>query len=151
MRAYFPFHEDQLKKPNSLFHELTNTSQLLYTDLVHFAKSIANKDRIPDTLFESALFLELKDMVNEKKHDKLIAYVEESNQEYQIENEGFQIILPIKGQKGWTSFVACPGLKVTQVQEYRFQYNNTEVGKFCLFTHKATEFVITKLYMDHFA
>jgi hypothetical protein len=150
LRAYFPFHEGQLTKSNALFHELQQIAPNLYTDLLDFTKSISNKKKIPKTLFEYELFLELKDMVNEKKHDKLIAIASEVDQEYLIENDSTKMIIPRKKQKGWKTFTVSPGTEVSPGSEYRFEFNYREVMKFCLFAHKATEIVILKLYDDYF-
>ena len=151
LRAYFPFHESQVKYPGKLFNEVKHGNQQLHADLVAFTEAITKKASIPDTLFEYAAFLEMKDMVNEKKHDKLVAVVSEQDQEHLIENESFKIILPIKGQVGWSSFSVSPGNSAKKVPEYRFAYNDKEASKFCLFALKATERVIGKFYADHFA
>lgn len=150
LRAYFPFHEKQIKSPKELFHELQRTSPSLYSDLVNFTESITNKKRMPNTLFGYELLMELKDMVNEKKHDKLVALISETYQEHLIEDESFKMVVPQKGQVGWKSFAVLPGTRVACVTEYRFAYNDREVGKFCLFAYKATEIVIQKLYADYF-
>jgi len=150
LRAYFPFHPSQLTKPSALFNELSNTSPQLFTALCNLADDIEKNAPIPKSLFEYGQFIELKDMVNEKKHDKLIGYVSEEAQEHLIESEGRTMIVPKKGQVGWSSFQVQPGSTVKQVAEYRFEFNDREVGKFCLFAHKATELVITELYGRHF-
>lgn len=150
LRAYFPFHESQLTKSSALFHELQQTAPNLYADLLDFTTAIANKKTIQKTLFEYILFLELKDMVNEKKHDKLIAIISEENQEFIVENESMKLIISKKGQTGFKAFLVSPGSKIAPVNEYRFEYNNREVGQFCLFANKASEKVILKFYTDYF-
>jgi hypothetical protein len=151
LRAYFPFHELQVKNPDAIFHEVKTSSLDLYDSLVDFTEDISSKKQIPNTLFFYHSFLEMKDMVNEKKHDKLIAFVADADQEYLIENESFKMILPMKGQVGWKTFSVTPGSTVSKVTEYRFAYNDQEVGKFCLFASKATQLVLTKFYDDYFA
>ena len=150
LRTYFPFHIEQLIKPKELFHELQQTSPALYSDLISFTESISNKETIPNTLFKYELFLDILNMVNEKKHNKLIAIVSESDQEYLVENKGFKMIIPKKGQSGYTYFTVAPGSRVSCVAEYQFEYNYREVKEFCLFAHKATKLIIQKFYIDHF-
>ena len=89
-------------------------------------------------------------MVNEKKHDKLLAVVSAEDAEHLIESSNFKMILPIKDQKGWSSFMVEPGTQVERVAEYRFAYNDQEVGKFCLFAINATERVISTFYTNYF-
>ena len=151
LRAYFPLHQSQVNGSGKLFNEVQHGSPQLYNDLVNFTDSIANNASIPNTLFEYSVFLEVKDMVNEKKHDKLIAVVSNEKQEHLIENETAKIIIPIQEQVGWNTFSVSPGTLVKQATEYRFDYNKKEVGRFCLFAVKATELVINKFYADHFA
>lgn len=151
LRAYFPFHESQVKDSGKLFNQVKHGNSQLHADLVSFTEAISNKASIQNTLFEYSAFLDIKEMVNEKKHDKLIAVVSDKEQEHIIENESFKMILPIKGQAGWSTFSVSPGTSVKRVSEYRFSYNDKEVGKFCLFATKATELVIGKFYADHFA
>lgn len=151
LKAYFPYYESQVSKPESVFHELATIDVTLYQALVNFTSSIAAAAPIPDTLFTYKMLLDVKDMVNEKKHDKLIAVASQTDQEFLIENSGMKILLPIRGQKGWSSFSVEPGTRVTRVTEYRFAYNDQEVGKFCLFATKATERVIDAFYKAHFA
>ncbi|MBI4641753.1 MAG: hypothetical protein HY731_13740 [Candidatus Tectomicrobia bacterium] len=151
VKAYFPFYASQVTKPGTPFFELSTTNASLYQALLDFAQSIANDASIPNTLFTYKLLLYVKDMVNEKKHDKLIAVVSNADREYLIENDSMKMLLPMSGQSGWSYFFVEPGSTVQKVTEYRFAFNDQEVGKFCLFATKATERVIGDLYQAHFA
>ena len=119
--------------------------------MLDFTNKIASKSSIPDTLFNYQIFDDVRNMVNEKKHDKLLAVVSAEDAEYLIENSNFKMILPIKDQKGWTSFMVEPGAQVKGVTEYRFAYNDHEIGKFCLFAINATEHVVNAFYKKYFA
>ncbi|MEK6581488.1 MAG: hypothetical protein AABZ25_03795 [Nitrospirota bacterium] len=151
LKAYFPYYESQVTRADSVFNELSTIAPPLFSDLVAFANAIASGASIPNTLFTYQMLLDVKDMVNEKKHDKLIGVVSDREQEFLIENENFKAIIPIKGQSGWSSFSVVPGTQVSKVTEYRFEYNDQEVGKFCLFSTNATRAVILDLYAKHFA
>jgi hypothetical protein len=151
LKVYFPYYEPQVTRTDSVFNELSAIAPVLFRDLVYFTKSVASGSSIPNTLFTYQMLLDVKDMVNEKKHDKLIGIVPEGDQEFLIENEGLKAIIPIKGQSGWSSFSVVPGTTVSKVTEYRFEHNGHEVGKFCLFSINAARIVISNFYDRHFA
>ncbi len=151
LKAYFPYYSGQLTKTDSVYYELKASAPVLYQDLLDFTSRIASRASIPDTLFNYQMLADVRDMVNEKKHDKLLAVVSEADSEFLIENASMSMILPIKAQKGWSSFSVEPGTKVERVTEYRFAHNDQEIAKFCLFATNATERVINALYADHFA
>lgn len=151
LKAYFPFYENQINRANSVFKELATIEPDLYRGLLDFTTSIANKADIPNSSLSYQLLVDVKDMVNEKKHDKLIAVVSGMDQEYLIQNDNMKIILPINGQTGYSSFSVQPGTQVSKVTEYRFEYNEEEVGKFCIFAIKAAEHVIYNIYNAYFA
>lgn len=151
LKVYFPYYEAQLKRSDSPFFDLNTTNAPLYQSLLHFTQSIAINAVIPKTSFSYSLFLDVKDMVNKKKHDKLIAVVSEADREYLIENGSMKMLLPLSGQSGWSNFFVEPGTMVQKAAEYRFSFNEQEVGKFCLFATKATELVIGDLYQAYFA
>lgn len=151
LKAYFPYFQGQLTKADSIFLELQPNTPALYQDLLDFTSRVAAGAAIPDTLFSYQMLADVRDMVNEKKHDKLLAVVSEADAEFLVENSTFSMVLPIKDQKGWSSFSVEPGTQVERVTEYRFAFNDEEVGKFCLFATNATERVIVALYTNHFA
>ena len=151
LKAYFPYYSGQLTKTDSVFFDLKSHTPNLYQDLLDFTSKIACNAAIPGTLFNYQMLADVRDMVNEKKHDKLLAVVSEADGEFLIQNSAVSVILPIKDQKGWSSFVVQPGTQVERVAEYRFAHNDQEVGKFCLFATNATERVIAAFYADHFA
>jgi hypothetical protein len=150
LKSYFPFYTSQIAKADTVFIELSTIEVALYRALLDFAKSIEDGAMIPETLFSYKAISEMKDMVNEKKHNQLIAAVSDRDREYLVKSEGMTMILPITSQKGWSSFSVQPGTKVSKVAEYRFQSNQQEVGKFCLFAVKATERVISSFYANYF-
>jgi len=150
LKASFPYYSSQLKTDDSVFYDLKSHTPVLYQDLLDFANSIATKSPIPETLFNYQMLADVQNMVNEKKHDKLLAVVSEAEGEFLIQNSTISMILPIKAQKGWSSFVVQPGTHVQRVTEYHFAYNDQEVGKFCLFATGATERVVGALYAKHF-
>jgi len=148
VRAYFPFYESQLRK-KAVYADLRVTAPALHKRLLGFAADIKNNNKIPNTLFQSGLFDELKDIVNHKKHDRLIAVISEEESEFLIEQPGMKMLIPRNGQKGWKSFSVSPGSQVSRVSEYRFEFNKREVAEFCMFAHRATE-IVTRGFYDEF-
>lgn len=151
LKVYFPYYESQVNKPSTIFFELSTINTMLYKALLEFTHSIASNAPIPNTLFTYKLLRDVKEMVNEKKHDKLIGVVSEADREYLIESSSKKMLLPLSAQAGWFYFSVEPSAVVQKVTEYRFSFNNQEIGKFCLFATKSTELVINDLYQAHFA
>lgn len=151
LKAYFPYYAEQITKPGAIYNELKSHSPALYQDLLHFTNNIASNVSIADTLFNYRMLADVRNMVNEKKHDKLISVVYDANAGFLIKNTQMQMMFTIKTQQGFSSFAVEPGTQVKRVTEYRFAHNGQEVGRFCLFATNATERVINKLYAEHFA
>jgi hypothetical protein len=151
LKVYFPFHEPQVKESDGTFHELKTIAPSLYSELLSFVEGIAAKHQIANTLFNYGWFMNLKDMVNEKKHDRLLALASDGNQEILVEGNGLSMLIPKKKQQGWNTLMVQPGMEMKDVTEYRFAYNNVEVADFCLFAAKATEIVVGGFYRNHFA
>lgn len=151
LKVYFPFYEPQVKAPHGTFHELKTIAPSLYSELLSFVEGIAAKRQIPNTLFNYGWFMNMKDMVNEKKHDRLLAVVSEGHQEILVEGNDFSMLIPKKKQQGWNTLIVQPGLEMKEVTEFRFAHNDVEVAEFCLFAAKATEIVVGGFYRNHFA
>ncbi len=151
LRVYFPYYESKANKVGTIFFELSTINILLYQALLEFTHSISSNTQIPNPLFSYKSLLDVKEMVNEKKHDKLIGVVSEADREYIVESSSKRTILPLSAQSGLFYFSVEPGAVVQKVSEYRFSFNNQEVGKFCLTATKTTEYVINDLYQAHFA
>ncbi|WEM43784.1 hypothetical protein PTW35_08400 [Photobacterium sp. DA100] len=149
VKAYFPFYESQLKK-NAIYAELRNTNPVLHQRLLKFAIDIKNNKRISDTLFECGMFEELKDIVNQKKHDRLVALISKQEAELFIEQPESTILIPRDGLQGGNIVAVNPGTKISKVVEYRFEHNKREVAEFCMFAHRATSIVVRGIYDDFF-
>ncbi|CAG23125.1 hypothetical protein [Photobacterium profundum] len=141
LKAYFPFYESQLKK-QAVYAELRRTSPDLHQRLLNLADDIKNNNVIPNTLFKCGLFEELKDIVNHKKHDRLIALVSTNNAEILIDSPESKLLIPRGGQQGWNQVIAAPGAVISKVAEYRFEHNKREVAEFWMFSSRATSIII---------
>lgn len=154
LNIYFPFYESQLTGAG-LFSELATIAPNLYADLLDFVRSAAQNLPIPDTWsFNYGMFKEIKDMVNDKKHDQLLSVVSDDNAEILVDVPGgMNGVFPLRHQKGWNPLkaVVAPGTVMKPVAEYRFAFNDAEVGDVCLFAVKATELVMHRFYDRYFA
>lgn len=148
IRAYFPFYKNELENRNNPFYELKDIQVDFYQHLIKLADNFASDNLIPNTLLKYSDLIKLKDLVNEKKHDKLIAIESNSNQEYIIEDNGFSMVIPIKEQKGWDTFKVSEDSKVSIVSEFRLEYIDEEISMFCMGANKSTEIIIKEIYTN---
>ena len=146
IRFYFPFYRSELENTKNPSSELVTIFPDLHNHLLHIADSISTGAVIPNTLFNYADIEQLKNLVNEKKHDSLIAIESNQDQEILIEKSGVKMIIPIKEQKGWNRFKVSPGSNISRVQEFRLKTIDKEILSFCLFARKATGIVLDEIY-----
>ncbi|MDD2307849.1 MAG: hypothetical protein PHP53_24310 [Prolixibacteraceae bacterium] len=149
IHAYFPFYENQLTNNQNPFYELRIISPEFYNYLVKLSQDIAANKEIPNTLFMYGDILLLKDMVNEKKHNKLIALEKNENQELLIENPGMKMIIPLKDQKGWNRIKVSHESNLSRVVEFRFEAIDKEIAKFCLFATGSTKIILEDIYSKY--
>ena len=150
LRVHFPFYANELTDSGNVFFELQYTNSGLYKHLIGLSENIAKNVQIPNTLFHYGDILQLKEMVNTKKHDRLIGVQSISNQEVIIESAGVKMVIPKKKQVGRIRFSVSTGSYVSNVAEFRFEFNSKEVGEFCLFTIESTKIVLDEIYRIFF-
>lgn len=149
LKIFFPFYPNELQN-NEAFSELQYTNSALYDHLLRLSYSISKDEQIPNTIFKYGGIFQLKDMVNTKKHDRLLCIQSLPNQELLVENPGVKMIIPSRGQRGWNKLSVSPSSYVSSVSEFLFEYNNREVGEFCLFATKSTEITLDEIYQKFF-
>ncbi len=150
LRVYFPFYTNELKDSDNVFFELQYTNSGLYMHLVDLSQNIANNVKIKNTLFYYGDILQLKEIVNTKKHDRLIGVQSIPNQELLVESYGVKMLIPKKQQRGWNRFSVSSGSYISNVSEFLFEFNNKEVSDFCLFATHATRRVLNEIYRNFF-
>lgn len=150
LRAYFPFYRSELTNKNNPFSELDQIQPFFHNYLLDLADNIDAKNPIPNTLFNYGNIIRLKDIVNEKKHDRLIAIETNEDQEILIENLNMKMIIPVKKQKGWNKFQVSPDSDISRVVEYRLEYLDEEVCDFCMFATVSTKIVLEDIYAKYF-
>lgn len=150
LKVNFPFYTNELNDVYNVFCEARQINSRLHNHLLSLSQSISMNEQIPNTLFRYGNITILKDMVNTKKHDRLLYIQKIPNQELLIENKGVKILVPARGQRGWNTIRVSPSSFVSNVSEFLFEYNNVEVGEFCLFTIKSTQIVLDEIYRIFF-
>jgi len=145
MRVYFPFRSAHLQN-DTAFSELQYTNSGLYEYLIRFSFSISVNENIPNTLLKYGDILQLNEMVNTKKHDCLLCVQSIPNSELLVEQPGMRVIIPSRGQSGWNTVKLSPNSYASSVSEFLFEYNNREVGHFCLFASESTKIILDRIY-----
>ncbi|WP_088241258.1 hypothetical protein [Calothrix rhizosoleniae] len=150
VRAYFPFYRNQLTNEGQHFREVSTIEPLLYKYLLNLADNIQANNQIPNTSFYYGDVIRLKKLVNDKKHDCLIAIESNNEQEILVENPNFNMVIPIKNQKGLGTFQVPANSEISRVTEFRLEHIDEEVGKFCLFAWKSTNIILQEIYEQFF-
>jgi ABC-type sugar transport system ATPase subunit len=150
LRAYFPIRKQQLTNKSEIFYELKNIDKKLHDHLYNLAARIEKNKIIPETNFQYGDIATIRTMVNKKKHDRLTVISSKENQEVLIENQRFKMVVPLRGQVGWNKLVVGPKSEAQIVSEYRFEYNDKEVGHFCMIANKMTERILGEIYNKFF-
>lgn len=150
LKVYFPFYKKELSNHRNPFYDLATINNNFYSYLLGLTQKIARNDSIPNTLFRYGDILKIKDLVTEKKHNRLIAIESEEDQEILVDSPNFKMIIPIKEQKGWRKFRVRGNSDISKVKEYRFEYINEEISKFCLFAFKSTGIILRDIYQKFF-
>ncbi len=135
---------------NLILFELQYANSGLHKHLIDISENIAKNVQIPNTLLHYGDILQLKEMVNTKKHDCLIGIQSIPNQEVIIESARVKMIIPKKKQIGWNRFSVSPESYVSNVSEFHLEFNNKEVGEFRLFTIKSTQIGLDEIYRIFF-
>ena len=162
VRAYFPLYIGQLENRNGLFYELSNTNSEIYNYLVELTKRIRNDQLIPGTMIGYGVFLEINEMVNQKKHDKITLIHQKQNSQTKIQFPGggavtVSPIYKITGDRpdftqevAPTDMIGSPDTEIKYIKEFRFDFNEWQVVRFCMHAIQATNKVINEIYTKFF-
>lgn len=150
LKVYFPFYGSQLKRKDSVWRELQYSKPSLHKHLLSLCQRIAHNSQIPKTDLRYGNIPKLIDMVNEKKHDRLLAIKSEKDQEILVDGEHIKMVIPLKEQIGKVTFYVEPGASVSLVSEFVFEFNKAEVTYFCQFAITSTEVVLNEIYTAFF-
>lgn len=169
--VYFPFHPETLTAGKPL-HALTSAAPALYEYLHDLAASMKTKKIIPGTVCLYGDARAINDLVNAKKHKRLLQISEAPNAKTRIETSDGLVatvtpIFPIKddgtvdwskphggvGPQAWTG---SPGTNITAVKDFHFDpgkihMSRVDVHGFCMTAITATRFIMGDVFYAAFS
>lgn len=154
IKLYFPIFEKQFVTNNGsylkiILDELNKYNPNLYKYLYDLTKKIENNYDVINTGYKYGTILELINMVNQKKHNKLLAIKNESNQNLFIENHGFKVVFPLKNSSIKTFEVPKNSI-VELIDEFIFEYNNINILDFCMHVVLTSKIILNEIYKNYF-
>ncbi len=146
LRCYYPFYKTQLTKKGSVFSKLKDLNRPLHNHLFSIAASIeANKQR-PDTLMNYGSLQNMSEMVNQKKHNKLLAVKPSGSETVYSQSPSVKFMIP-KGQQVGVSYIQLPpDAKHTVGDTYVFEFNKEDVMKFSMTCKNLTRLIMDDIY-----
>jgi hypothetical protein len=144
LRAYYPFYKSQLTSKGSAFCALKSINLALHNHLFSIAAAIESKKARTDTLFNYGILTELSDMVNQKKHDRLLG-INEGGETIYSKRNGFEMMTPLDEQANVTFRDLDPNEDISG-KGYVFEFNKMEVKRFCMECRGLSRIVVTEIY-----
>jgi len=89
-------------------------------------------------------------MVNRNKHKDLIGVQTINNGGILIEHSWGKIVVPKREQSRGVWFKLNPDSKITNIAEFRFEYNNREIVSFCLSAIQCARIIFNEIYSNYF-
>lgn len=141
LNLYFPFHKNQLN--NDILKELKITDKKVYKFIEIFISKIERKKSLGRLTEDISILLEMKDIVNDKKHINIINTIEQKHARTFVEYPdgstaiiGFILGKTVNADSRELGPVnnsnLPPGSKSKTVHAIRIQKNDREVGYFCM-------------------
>lgn len=148
LKCYFPFYKNQLTKKNGLFYKLKKINKPLHDHLISISSAVEKNKKHPGTLFNYGDLEELADMVNQKKHDKLLKIVASGADTIFSDNGKMKLMIPLAEQRG-ISYVQLPQDAVHSTGDsYVFEYNKKDVLKFTMNCKNLSRILMDDLYKE---
>ena len=153
IRQYFPFYPGQLSNPQAAFHQFKTANRSIYDELRFLVDAMDNNLSLLNTSHAVRKFRIIQEMVNEKKHSRVLAYDSVANErmfvqgssgsclfdkDFRNDHPNIQILLP----RGFSS---------KRVAAYRFSCNGMDVSDLCLFASHATAMLMDLFYDKFFS
>lgn len=170
-RVYFPFHLDSLS-PGKPLYELKATAPKTYDYLRALAASMKSSKLIPGTMCAYSDARSINDLVNAKKHNKVLLVEELGNAKTRIEMPDGSVVTttpmyPMRddgtvdwskphGNVGTAGWVGSPGVQISAVKDFRFnpgkiKMSRTDVHGFCMIAITTTRFIMGEVYSSAFS
>lgn len=149
---YFPFFSTQLSNRKNAFQRFKQVSPAIFSELETLITAMDAKAKLPMTMFDAADFRVLREMVNDKKHSRVIEYQVVADQSVYARGLAGMVIMD-------KSQFSVPGLKIGEafggrspksVPAYKFA-NGKDIPNFCLFATRATAIVMNNFYSKFFS
>jgi hypothetical protein len=141
-----------LEQPKRIFHQFKKANRDIYDRLEWFVKGIELNGLLPNTFFQMQRFRLVADMVNEKKHSRVIEYNVEPNEKIFVGSEGDSFLFDKDFRNDHPNIrVRLPvNSSARRVAAYRFAANGIDVYDLCLFAVHATQIVMDVFYDAYF-
>jgi hypothetical protein len=163
--AYYPFHPDSLVVGKT-FHELEQTNGSLFGVLQRIAIAMGTNQIIDGTMCLYRDARAVNDLVNSKKHDRVIAVSPKPNARTMVEFKGGTAFTSIAiypmdehgvpiyaspGPAGAEAWVAGTEASVSAVKEFFFDapdvpMTRRDVGGFCMSVITGARFILSDVY-----
>lgn len=154
VKNYFPFYAGQLQAGKFGFDQLESINRPLYDELKGFVAAIDAKKFIVNTTFRLSWFRTIQEMVNEKKHVRVLEYVAAHRGVRYTAGKSNGIDLEILHNAAPSNppiQVVVEGQNISKpVPSFRFT-NGLDVNELSLFAVHATRKVMDLFYDKYFA
>ena len=151
VKTYFPLYETMLSQPKGTFYLFRSANRAVYDELLSFIEAMDKNLCISNTSHRVAMVRHIANMVNEKKHNKVLEYRADPDEKIFVEGEGRSFLFA-KGFKNDSPNVRVrlpAGAVPRLVAAYRFAYNGLDVSDVCLFAVHGTQ-MIMDIFYDRF-
>lgn len=148
---YFPFFMSQLNNPKNAFQKLRQLNPVVFSEVEKFIGAIDAKSVLSNTIFKAHDFRVLREMVNDKKHSRVIEYKVVADQNVYAKGPAGMVVME-------RAQFDVPGIRIGEafggrnpklVPAYRFA-NGKDILDFCLFSTRATAVVMNNFYKKLF-
>ncbi len=149
---YFPFFGTQLNNPKNAFQRFEQVNPAVFPEVKTLISAMDAKAKLPMTNFDAADFRILREMVNDKKHSRVMEYQVVADQSVYARGPMGMVIMD-------KSQFSVPGMRIggafgghspKSVPAYRFA-NGKDIPHFCLFATRATAIVMNNFYVKFFS
>jgi hypothetical protein len=146
LRCYFPFYKNQLVKAGSVFSKLKIHHKPLHNHLFSLAAAVEHKVIRQSTRLNYAALQEMCDMVNEKKHNRLIQIRAKASNTLFIKGRGVQMMMNLDEQRGYSKVELPAGTEHNVGEQYVFATNNKDVLEFSMNCRMLSRLVLNETY-----
>jgi len=150
---YFPFYKNQLLNKGNPISLLLRYKKVIYDYLLAITEKADNNELIEDTNIAYSLAREIRRLVNEDKHNKIIEVDFEGPSEVIAQSEIGNITIKQDNlvQNGMrVELFPNQEKTIKTVKSYRLVDNNKEVADFCWDSQACTQQILDKIYRKFF-